>query len=94
MLKCYRHNEFVKIVWRESSVIFTFRPIALRQLTIIDIYWTRWSTGNEFALGARGLRFEPRLWQGFYGLFCCCWGFTFYPKLIICHEIVKLLFPY
>ena len=56
LLKCYKQNDFVQIVWRASSVlfIFTFRPIALRQLnslTIFDIFIEL--CGPEVRLGCK-----------------------------------------
>ena len=67
--------------------LFTFRPIASKQLnglTTIDIFQlTRCCSGNASALGARSPGFNPRLRQGFLCLiflFCCCCVLPFYSN--------------
>jgi len=68
--------------------LFTFRPIASKQLVKwldYNLYsqLTRWRSGNASALGARCPWFNPRLRQGFLCLcflFVVVMFFTFCPK--------------
>ena len=64
MLRYYRKNKFVKIVWPADSTQFIYVTThCVETVNKLDynryFQLTRWSKSNAFALGVRGPGFNP-----------------------------------
>ena len=69
-VKIVQKNVFDENVWPANLAMFIYVSIhCVETVKWLDYnrysQLTRWCSGNAYALGARGLGFNPRLQQGF-----------------------------